>query len=142
LAGTDTTGADGSFQLSEAPPATTAYRASFAGSDDYGTADSGQVTVGVRTRVTARKSTGTVRLGGSFTVTGTVSPNHAGQRVYLQRLVGGAWKTAATADLSSGSGFALRAKPPTRGRLTYRAYKGADGDHVAAASANQAVTVT
>jgi hypothetical protein len=142
LAGTDTTGADGSFQLSEAPPATTAYRASFAGSDDYGTADSGQVTVGVRTRVTARKSTGTVRLGGSFTVTGTVSPNHAGQRVYLQRLVGGAWKTAATADLSSGSGYTLRAKPPTRGRLTYRAYKGADGDHVAAASANQAVTVT
>jgi hypothetical protein len=92
--------------------------------------------------VTARKSTGTVRLGGSFTVTGTVSPNHAGQRVYLQRLVGGAWKTAATADLSSGSGYSLRAKPPSRGRLTYRVYKGADGDHVAAASASQAVTVT
>jgi hypothetical protein len=141
-AGTDATGADGSFQLSPAPSATTAYRAGFAGADEYGTADSGQVTVAVRTRVTARKSTGTVRLGGSFTVTGTVSPNHAGQRVYLQRLVGGAWKTAATADLSSGSGYSLRAKPPSRGRLTYRVYKGADGDHVAAASASQAVTVT
>jgi hypothetical protein len=36
-------------------------------------------------------------------------PNHAGQRVWLQRLVDGAWKTAATATLSSGSGSALAA---------------------------------
>jgi hypothetical protein len=43
-------------------------------------------------------------------VTGTASPNHAGQRVWLQRLVDGAWKTAATATLSSGSGSTLTAK--------------------------------
>jgi hypothetical protein len=50
-------------------------------------------------------------LGGSelARVTGTASPNHASQRVYLQRLVDGAWKTAA-ATLSSGSGHAPGAK--------------------------------
>jgi hypothetical protein len=138
---TATTGPDGTFQLAPAPAATTAYRASFAGSDQHATADTPRVTVAVRTKVTARKSAGTIRKGQTFTVTGTVSPNHAGQRVYLQRLVGGAWKTAATATLSSGSRYTLRATPP-RGRLTYRVYKGADRDHAAAGSARQTVTVT
>jgi hypothetical protein len=141
-AGTATTGADGSFRFTPAPAATTAYRASFAGSDRYGTADSAQVTVSVRTKVSARKSASTIRYGQSFSITGTVSPNHAGQRVYLQRLVSGAWKTAATATLSSTSGYSLRAKPPTKGKLTYRVYKSADRDHLASASANQTVTVT
>jgi hypothetical protein len=141
-AGTATTGTDGSFHLAPAPTATTAYRASFAGSDRYGTAESAQATVSVRTRVSARKSAGTIRRGQAITVTGTVSPNHAGQRVYLQRLVSGAWKTATTATLSSTSGYTLRAKPPVKGRLIYRIYKSADRDHLASASAKQTVTVT
>jgi hypothetical protein len=141
-AATATTGADGSFRFTPAPAATTAYRASFAGSDRYGTADSAQVTVSVRTNVSARKSASTIRYGQTITVTGTVSPNHAGQRVYLQRLVSAAWKTAATATLSSTSGYSLRAKPLTKGKLTYRVYKSADRDHLASASAKQTVTVT
>jgi hypothetical protein len=141
-AGTATTGPDGSFRLAPAPTATTAYRASFAGSDRYGTAESAQATVSLRTRVSARKSAGTIRRGQAITVTGTVSPNHAGQRVYLQRLVSGAWKTATTATLSSTSGYTLRAKPPVKGRLIYRVYKSADRDHLASASAKQTVTVT
>jgi hypothetical protein len=141
-AGTATTGPDGWFQSAQAPAATTTYRASFAGSDTYGTADSAQVTIGVRTKVTARKSASTIRYGQAFSVTGAVNPHHTGQRVYLQRLVSGAWKSAATATLSSTSGYSLHAKPPVKGRLTYRVYKSADRDHVASASANQTVTVT
>jgi hypothetical protein len=141
-AGSATSAADGSFAFSPTPPATTAYRVSFAGSDQYATADSAQVTVSVRTKVAARKSAATIRSGQSFTVTGVVSPNHAGQRVYLQRLVSGAWKTAATATLTATSGYTLRATPPVKGTLTYRVYKGADADHAAAASATQTVTVS
>jgi serine protease len=92
--------------------------------------------------VSARKSAASLRRGQRFTVTGTVSPNHAGQRVYLQRLVGGAWKTATTGTLSASSTYTLRATPPTTGRLTYRVYKSADRDHAASASAKQTVTVT
>jgi len=92
--------------------------------------------------VTARKSASTIRHGQAITLTGTVSPNHAGQKVYLQRLVDGAWKTAATATLTSTSGYTLRATPPTKGRLTYRAYKSADRDHAASGSANQTINVT
>jgi hypothetical protein len=141
-AATATTGVNGSLGFAPAPAATTAYRASFAGSDRYGTADSVRVTVSVRARVSARKSAGTIRYGQTIAVTGAVSPNHAGQRVYLQRLVNRAWKTAATATLSGTSGYTLRAKPPIKGRLTYRVYKSADRDHAASASANQTVTVT
>jgi hypothetical protein len=139
---TATTGPDGTFHFTPAPTATTAYRASFAGSDTHATADTTQVTVTVRTRVSARKSASTIKKGQTFTVTGTVSPNHAGQKVYLQRLVGGAWKTAATGTLTSGSGYTLRATPPTKGHLTYRVYKSADRDHAASGSAKQTVNVT
>jgi hypothetical protein len=141
-AGTASTAADGWSSFTRAPTATTAYRASFPGSDTYGIADSSRVTVRVRPKVSARKSAGAIRYGQTLTVTGTVGPNHAGQRVYLQRLVSGAWKTAAVATLTASSGYTLRAKPPGKGRLTYRVYKSADADHVDGASARQAVTVS
>jgi hypothetical protein len=71
---------------------------------------------------------------GTGTGTGTVNPNDASQRVYLQRPVSGVWKTAATAILSSPSGYTLYAKPPTK-KLTDRVYKSTDRDHVVAAGA-------
>jgi hypothetical protein len=43
--------------------------------------------------------------------------------------------------LASASGYTLRARPPVRGRLTYRVYKAADADHVKAASGTLTVTV-
>jgi hypothetical protein len=46
-AGTATSGADGSFHLAVAPAATTAYRASFAGSDTHAAAASAKQTVTV-----------------------------------------------------------------------------------------------
>jgi hypothetical protein len=140
-AGSVDSAADGSASFSPAPTATTTYRASYPGSDTHGTASSSEVTVSVRPKVSARKSANTISYGQTFTVTGTVSPNHHGQRVYLQRLVDGRWKGAASTTLTSGSGYTLRVEPQTRGRLTYRVYKFADADHLGGASASQAVTV-
>ena len=92
--------------------------------------------------MSARKSTATIKKGQTFTFTGIVSPNHAGHKAYLQRLVDGAWKTAATGTLTSGSGYTLRATPPTKGTLAYRVYKSADRDHAPSGSARQTVKVT
>ncbi|HEV3015306.1 MAG TPA: hypothetical protein VG499_18695, partial [Actinomycetota bacterium] len=117
------------------------YRVSFPGSDTYGAADSPQVTVTVTPTVTARLKAGTIALGKTITVTGTVAPNHRGQRVYLQRLVNGTWKGAATATLTSASTYTLEAKPPVRGTLTYRVVKRADADHTGATSRTLTVTV-
>jgi hypothetical protein len=142
-AGSGNTAAGGYRGFTPAPAATTAYRASFPGSEIYGTAGSSQVTVAVRPRVTARKSASRIRYGQTFTVTGTVGPNHAGQWVYLQRrLKSGRWATVVRATLGSASGYRLRVRPPIKGRLLYRVLKLGDADHVAGASASQTVTVS
>jgi hypothetical protein len=140
-AGTATTDADGAASFTPTPAATTTYRASFPGSDTHGSADSPQVTITVTPTVTARLQAGTIALGRSITVTGTVAPNHRGQQVSLQRLVNGAWKGAATATLTSASTYTLRAKPPARGALSDRVVKRADTDDTSATSPTLTVTV-
>jgi hypothetical protein len=140
-AGTAGDQAAGTATFTVAPAATTTYRVSFPGSETYGTADSPQVTVTVTPTVSARLQVGTIALGKTITVTGTVAPNHRGQRVYLQRLVNGAWKGAATATLTSASAYILRATPPVRGTLTYWVVKRADTDHTSATSPSLRVTV-
>jgi hypothetical protein len=120
---------------------TTTYRASFPGSDTYGTASSPQVTISVRPAVTARLQASTVTKSQTITVTGSVAPNHHGQRVYLQRQANGAWKGVATATLTNASGYTLTATPPATGSFTYRVVKRADADHTSATSATLTVTV-
>jgi hypothetical protein len=141
-AGTATSDAAGAARFTPQPVATTVYRASFPGSSTHGLASSAQVTVGVRPRVTAKVRDNSIAYGQAVTVTGSVGPNHHGQRVSLQRLVAGSWKTAATATLSSASGYSLRATVRVRGRLTYRVYKAADADHTSGASPSFTVTVS
>jgi serine protease len=140
-AGTATTDADGTATFTPTPVATTTYRTSFPGSDTYGTADSRQVTISVRPTVTARLKASTVTMSKTIIVTGTVTPNHKGHRVYLQRLASGAWKGVATDTLTSASTYALRAKPPARGSFSYRVVKRADTDHTGATSPTLRVTV-
>jgi serine protease len=140
-AGTATTGADGAVTFTPTPAASTTYRASFPGSDTYGTASSSQVTVSVRPTVTARPQASTVTTTQTITVTGSVAPNHHGQTVYLQRLASGAWKGVATATLTSASTYTLKAKPPGRGTFSYRVVKRADADHTSGTSRSFTVTV-
>jgi hypothetical protein len=140
-AGTATTAADGAAAFAPAPAATTTYRASFPGSGTYGTASSPQVTVTVRPTVAARLQASTVTKRQSIVVTGSVAPNHHGQRVYLQRQTNGTWKGVATATLTNASAYTLTATPPARGSFTYRVVKRADADHISATSRTLAVTV-
>ena len=140
-AGTATTAADGAAAFTPAPAATTTYRTSFPGSDTYGTASSPQVTVSVRPTVTARLQASTVTKSQTIIVTGSVAPNHHGQRVYLQRQTNGTWKGVATATLTSASAYTLKAKPPATGSFTYRVVKRADADHTSATSPTLTVTV-
>lgn len=140
-AATATTAADGAASFTPTPAATTTYRASFPGSDTYGTASSPQVTVSVRPTVTARLQASTVTRSQTIIVTGSVAPNHHGQRVYLQRQTNGTWKGVATATLTNASTYSLRATPPGRGSFTYRVVKRADADHTSATSPTLTVTV-
>ena len=141
-AGSTTSAADGTVRFTPAPGGTTVYRASFPGSTTYGIARSAAVTVAVRTRVTARRSATRLRARQSVTISGTVAPNHHGQRVYLQRRLGsGRWGTAKTAVLSRTSGYRLKVNPPVRGRLAYRVLKPADRGHRTGTSPVLRITV-
>jgi hypothetical protein len=73
-AGTATTATDGAATFTPTPAATTTYRASFPGSDTYGTATSAPATVTVRPTVTAHPEDSTVTNGETVTVTGKVAP--------------------------------------------------------------------
>ena len=99
------------------------------------------MTITVTPTVTARLQASTVTYGKTITVTGTVAPNHRGQRVYLHRQVSGAWKGVATATLTSTSAYTLRAMTPARGTFTYRVVKRADADHASGTSRSFTVTV-
>jgi hypothetical protein len=55
-----------------------------------------------------------------------VRPNHARQLVYLQRQLGGVWRTVAAARLSATSAYAFRIRPGVRATLVLRVYKPAD----------------
>jgi hypothetical protein len=139
--GTTTSAGDGTASFTPAPAATTSYRASYPGGGTYGTADSARLTVGVRTRVTARRSAGTFRVGQTLTVTGSVGPNHRGQRVHLQRLSRGRWRTVASATLTSASTYRLKLRFTKPSRLSYRVTKYADHNHLTGTSPRFTVTV-
>lgn len=75
--------------------------------------------------VTISASKSTIELGkGSVKLTGKVSPSAKGKKVSIQRKYGnGAWKTIATAKLSSSSKYAINIKPKKAAITSYRVVK-------------------
>jgi hypothetical protein len=93
--------------------------------------------------VTAGLNRTTVPLGGTVAVSGSVTPKHPGQLVYLQRYVGGGiWANVTSATLSSTSVYSFHPKPTTRATWTYRVVKPADTDHLTGVSPSRSVKVT
>lgn len=139
---TVTTGADGTATLPTVPRANVEYAATWTGRADTLGATTGPAGVLVRTRLTATLSSATITRTGAARLVGRVAPNHAGQRVYLQRFSAGAWRTVASTLLTSVSGYAFRLAPGTRGTFAYRVVKASDADHVTGYAPTRTLTVT
>jgi serine protease len=76
----------------------------YGGSTDLVGSGSAIVFTGVRPVVTAGLNRTTVPLRGTVAISGSVTPKHPGQLVYLQRYLGGGrWTNAVSARLSSTS---------------------------------------
>ncbi|MGZ4652266.1 M4 family metallopeptidase [Oryzihumus sp.] len=100
-------------------------------------------TVYVAPLVSVKASSTSFRLGGTVTLSGTVSPSHKGQYVYLQRYLGnGRWTTVTSRLLSSSSTYALPWKPTARAAYVLRVVKNADSDHAGATSSNVTIHVS
>lgn len=127
---TVTTSSTGYVAARHVPQWNADYALRFAGRGAYLGAVSTAAPVDVATRVTATLSTTSVTAGRAATLTGTVGPNHAGQRVTLQRQVGGVWRDDRTTTLSSSSTYRFTLLTTTKGTHAYRVVKPADADHV------------
>jgi Tol biopolymer transport system component len=136
-----TTNGEGNYTLTYNPPWTVELQVRFAGSPRGYAAVSAKRVVTVVPAANLSVSTYAIRLGASFTLTGNVGPNHAGQIVYIQRKVSGVWRNIASTRLSSTSTFRLVYRPNARGTWEMRAYKPADGDHASTTSAGRTVQV-
>jgi type VII secretion-associated serine protease mycosin len=142
LLGTATSSSTGFLSFGHKPSWSLDYLWRYDGSTAYLWAASAPRLVQVRPVVTATLSKTSFPLGGSVTLSGSVAPNHAGQVVYLQRLASGRWTNVASRVLSSTSAYKATLKPSARGTYTYRVYKPADSDHLAAVSPARSFTVT
>jgi hypothetical protein len=124
------------------PTAATDYQSVFVGTPSLTSSTSTALTEQVRTAVTSTLSHTSVTLGSAVTLHTTVSPSHAGQTIYLQRLINGTWRTIASHALDRSSGWTFTLRPTARGTYTYRTYKAADHDHAASASTTRTLRVS
>ncbi|MEU8259299.1 S8 family serine peptidase [Micromonospora sp. NPDC048999] len=142
LIATVTSGTSGALTYTHKPAKGVSYEWRYGGSPTYLGGVSSLRTVTVATLVTGKLSKTKFRLGGTVTLSGSVSPTHAGQTVYLQRLVNGSWKNITSKKLSSSSTYSFAIKPTSKGTFKYRVYKPADTDHAAGYSPKRSFKVT
>jgi hypothetical protein len=137
-----TTSATGTYSVAYKPTVSTVFAWGYNGSPDLLGSRTGGVTVEVRPTITANLSPTAFKLGGTTQFYGYLRPQHVGQTIYLQRLVGSSWTTITTGKLNSTGNYGFAIKPTARGSYTYRAVWLADGDHATAVSAAKSFTVS
>jgi hypothetical protein len=143
LATTRTSSSTGTVSFVDKPSAVTDYQWVYRGSATHMGSGSAARRVGVRMAVTSTVNRTSLPLGGTFTISGAVSPSHAGQTIYVQRYVGnGSWTTVTSKRLSSTSTYSFSVKPTFRATQTYRVFLWDDIDHLTSYGPSRAVKVT
>ncbi|HYN96033.1 MAG TPA: S8 family serine peptidase [Pilimelia sp.] len=140
---TVTSDAAGGLSFSHKPSWGISYRYFLGGTPTLiGALNAKDVAVAVRPLITGTLSSGSIALGATATLSGSVTPAHAGQPVVLQRLVGGAWTNVTTANLSATSTYSFAIRPTARGTYQYRTFRAADADHAANATGQLTLVVS
>jgi hypothetical protein len=99
--------------------------------------------VGVQDAVTVNASASSVNVGDPVTVSGTVTPDHAGHAVNLQRLTpSGSWVDVATGSLNPSSGYSFNYAFGQLGSFQLRVQIPGGPLNVAVASTPVSVTVS
>jgi len=91
-----------------------------------GTATSSIVDQSILAAVALRPSSARPKAGAKVTLSGTVAPSHAGERVALQRLRKGRWVTIARPKLNARSRFAVVQKMRAHAVAHFRIVLAAD----------------
>lgn len=91
--------------------------------------------------ITGSLSRRRIRLGRRSTLSGRLTPPHAGSKVWLQRLRGGRWRNVKSRLLGEDGVYAFRIRPGAEGRFAYRARFPGDADHLPATGRKRTLTV-
>jgi lipoprotein-anchoring transpeptidase ErfK/SrfK len=115
------------------PAAHTQWYAAHPADPSYAASTSPTVTSLVRAKLSVTRSRAVVEQGVASVVTAYVAPNHAGQKVLLQRYYDNAWHGVGEKSLSSSSAASFGVVTTVIGTRVYRVVKPADADHASAA---------
>jgi hypothetical protein len=137
-----TSSATGTVSYVHKPTVSTIYEWGYNGSPDLLGSRTADKLVEVRPTITANLSVTAIKLGGYTGFYGYLRPQHVGQTVYLQRLVGTSWTNVTTTKLNTTGNYSFVIRPTTRGTFSYRAVWLGDGDHATSVSATKTFTVS
>jgi hypothetical protein len=139
-----TTGADGSVRKRVTPAYNRRYVAAFAGAGQFtGPATSGEVRVGVRVAVSARRAASPIRVGATMRVWGVVRPAKPRKYVSLQesRDSGATWHTLHWRRTDATSRFSFAYRATHRGRILLRVRFPGDAHNLVGTAAVSRFTV-
>jgi hypothetical protein len=137
---TTTTATNGAYSFTETPVYDTVYHVGVTLKPARHTVN---LFEGVQDVVTAKASSDTATVGGSISVSGTVSPDKSGHEIHLQiQGPGGHWHDVAGTTLGAGSAYSLSYTFGKTGTLELRSRIDGGPENVGAASAPMLVTVS
>jgi hypothetical protein len=134
------TGPDGSYSFPQSPSHNEVYNV---GTAILPTRVSASLFEGVQDAVTVGASSPTGTVGGTVSLSGTVSPDHTGHVIYLQRLGSdGYWHDVATRVVNTGSTFSFTYTFGEAGTIQLRGRIFGGPENVGGASAPVAIVVS
>lgn len=134
---------NGTFSFTVKPWSHRDYRVVYnSGYTTYMASASAARSIKVRQAVSGSFYDSTVRRGTTVKFRGKVSPNHAGEKIYLQRYSGGKWTTVLSRTLSSTSTYSFSFSRSSAGTVYYRAYKPGHYDHYSGRSPHRKLVVS
>jgi len=140
LLATTVTGSDGSYSFTQSPVHNEVYLVATTSKPRRMTAN---LYEGVQDVVTISASSTTSEQGGSVTLSGTVTPDHAGHLIYLQlEGIHGFWHNVATGVVASGSTYSFTYTFGGDGTVQLRARIYGGPENIGAASSTVTITVS
>ncbi len=134
---------DGSVRFAaQRPTVRTVYRAVTPANNATVLRAGAAFVVQARMQITGTLSASTVRHGSAATLTGRTSVAHPGQRVYLQRLTSGVWRSISAIALSSSSTYRFALPTGGAGTSYYRVLKPTDSVNYESVSGKLTLKVT
>lgn len=137
---TTVTGLDGSYSFSQSPVHSTVY---YVAATLNAKRRSAALFEGIQDELTIAASSATATVGGSTTLSGTVTPDKTGHKVSLQRLgTDGNWHNVAIGTVTTGSTYSFTYSFGQAGSVQVRARIDGGPDNVGGASAPESITVS